>query len=112
MTAVHEAEGGGLLPPQWFLPPATSFLSRFAHSVGISDKGTRPNVHAFTNLSRILNDPELGGYKDPGHRNPYPGVVQTYGKTILKYVDQWTLDEELNKKSAGTYLDNGVALWC
>ncbi|KAF8202436.1 hypothetical protein BJ912DRAFT_944822 [Pholiota molesta] len=97
MTAVHEAEGGGLLPPEWFLPAATSFLSQFVYSVAISNKGTKPNIHAFTILSRILNDPELGGYEDPGHRNPYPGVVQAYGKTILKYLDKkveeliWTM---------------------
>ncbi|KAF9478257.1 hypothetical protein BDN70DRAFT_809156 [Pholiota conissans] len=98
LIAVYQAEGGGLLLAEWFNSPAPGYFSWLTSSVGILNDETRHDVHAFTIMARILEDPDLGGYENPGPKNPLPGVVHTYGKTILNYVDQWTLDGDVDKK--------------
>jgi hypothetical protein len=98
-AAVHAAESGDLIPSRWFTPPATDLVSRFAGSVRISENEGNPDVHAFSILSRVLKDPELSGFKAPGFQEPfYPAVIQQFGKTLVKYVDQWSLDGDLEKK--------------
>ncbi|KAF8202437.1 hypothetical protein BJ912DRAFT_944829 [Pholiota molesta] len=98
-AAVHAAESGDLIPSRWFTPPATDLVSKFAGSVRISENEGNPDVHAFSILSRVLKDPELSGFKAPGFQEPfYSAVIQQFGKTLVKYVDQWTLEGDLEKK--------------
>jgi hypothetical protein len=101
-AAVHEADSSDLIPSRWFTPPSIGLISRFAQSVRISGNEVKPDVHAFSILSRILEDPELGGFTAPAgfeyQENFYPAVVQQFGKTLVKYVDQWTLEGDLEKK--------------
>ncbi len=92
-----------MLPSRWFkTPSATDLVSQFSKAVGLADKEHKPDVHAFSILARVLNDPELQNIKPPvpGESAPsyYQGFVETRGRVISKYVDEWTLDGDLDKK--------------
>lgn len=74
-------------------------VSRFTEVVGFTNKDAIPDVHAFSILARVLKDPELGGFKQPPPQvNFFPKLIETYGDAIVKYVDQWTLDGNLEKR--------------
>ncbi|KAF9478258.1 hypothetical protein BDN70DRAFT_943917 [Pholiota conissans] len=96
-TAVHLADKGDLIPLKWFAPPDTGLIYKFT-GIRISAKEQK-DVHAFSILARILEDPELGGFPAPAFEEQfYPSVVQRYGTAIAKYVDDWTLEGDLEKK--------------
>ncbi|KAF8966045.1 hypothetical protein BDZ97DRAFT_1658223 [Flammula alnicola] len=85
-TAVHGGDSSRVIPSSWFIP--------------LTDKEPKQDIHAFSILARILADPSLGTFKepDPSQQRFYLDVMENYGDTIVKYVDQWTLDGELAKK--------------
>ena len=98
-TAVHRSESSKAVPSRWFELPSTGLVSRFTEVVGLTSKNSTVDIHAFSILARVLKDPELGGFKQPPPEvDFFPELIETYGDTIVKYVDQWTLDGDLEKK--------------
>ena len=92
-----------MVPSRWFETPGTTDLvSQFTKAVGFADKEHKPDVHAFSILARVLNDPELQNIKPPvpGGSAPkhYQEFVEARGSVISRYVDEWTLDGDIDKK--------------
>ncbi|KJA22195.1 hypothetical protein HYPSUDRAFT_139471 [Hypholoma sublateritium FD-334 SS-4] len=100
-TAVHRSDISKMAPPRWFETHGTADLaSQFTKAVGLADKGPTRDVHAFSILARVLNDPKFRGIKQPQVPVPiyYRDFVEAHGDAIAKYVDEWTLDGDLDKK--------------
>ncbi|KAG6843850.1 hypothetical protein H0H93_016897, partial [Arthromyces matolae] len=56
-----------------------------------SRHGRPGNVHVFTILSRILNDPELGNAQNTGIKM-FSDVMEAHGPTIIKHMTDWHVD--------------------
>lgn len=99
-SAVHPAEATQLHPATWWTTPTDTLSSRFASAVNIwgEGKADKKDVHAFTVLARLLADPALAPTKVPDMYGFFAETVRTHGESITKYVDQWTLGGDLQKK--------------
>ncbi|PPQ77390.1 hypothetical protein CVT25_010972 [Psilocybe cyanescens] len=96
-AAVHGASSTKVIPAAWF-NQYESLSSRFASAVGFGDKSAKKDVHALTVLARILADPIFAPTKVADMYGFYKETVETLGDSIRKYVDEWTLDGDLEKK--------------
>ncbi|KAJ3502581.1 hypothetical protein NLJ89_g8819 [Agrocybe chaxingu] len=56
------------------------------------------DVHAFTVLSRVLNDDRLAPTRAYSQLGLFQDVMDAHSPTISSYVDQWTLGGDLDKK--------------
>ncbi|KAH9482778.1 Baeyer-Villiger oxidase ptaJ [Psilocybe cubensis] len=95
-AAVHGASSTKVIPETWF-NQYESLSSRFANAVGFGDKSTKKPVHAFTVLARILADPIFVPTKVAEMYGFYKTTVELLGDSIKKYVDEWTLEGDLEK---------------
>ena len=86
-----------MIPSSWFEESETGLVSRFTSAVGLADKGRQPDIHAFTILARVLADPALAPLQF-GESKFYENTVENYGDHIVKHVNEWTLDGDLDKK--------------
>jgi len=86
-----------VIPSSWFEESETGLVSRFTSAVGLADKGRQPDIHAFTILARVLADPALAPLQF-GESKFYQNTVENYGDHIVKHVNEWTLDGDLDKK--------------
>ena len=96
-TAVHGPTSSAVIPSSWFDESEPGLISRLTSAVGLTDKSRKPDVHAFTVLARVLADPALVPLqldKDIF----YEETVKTHGDHIVKYVNEWALDGDLDKK--------------
>ncbi|KAF8903483.1 hypothetical protein CPB84DRAFT_1678024 [Gymnopilus junonius] len=97
-TAVHPADSTDVLPATFFSQSEDGLVSRFASTVGLGSQTDKKDVHAFTVLARILADPTLVLNAPPQELGFYQKVIAKHGESIVKYVNQWTLDGDLQKK--------------
>jgi len=86
-----------VIPEPWFNESEPGLVSRSASVVGFADNGPEPDVHAFTILARVLADPALAPLQ-PSEFGIYQETVEKHGADIVKYVNEWTLDGDLDKK--------------
>ena len=86
-----------MIPSAWFVESETSLISRFTSAVGLTDKGPKPDIHAFTILARVLADPALAP-RQFSEDEFYQEIVKDHGDHIVKYVNEWNLDGNLDKK--------------
>jgi len=86
-----------VIPSSWFDESDAGLVSRFASAVGLADKGLKPDIHAFTILARVLADPALVPLQF-GEAKFYQETVKNHGDYIVKYVNEWTLEGDLNRK--------------
>lgn len=93
---MHGASSTKVIPATWF-NQYESLSSRFASAVGFGDKSAKKDVHAFTVLARILADPIFAPTKVADMYGFYKQTVETLGDPIRKYVDEWTLDGDLEQ---------------
>ncbi|KIM44058.1 hypothetical protein M413DRAFT_68435 [Hebeloma cylindrosporum] len=96
-TAVHGPTSSPVIPSSWFDESEAGLVSRFASAVGLADKGPKPNIHAFTILARVLADPALAP-RQLNETEFYQKTVANYGDHIVKHVNEWNLDGDLDKK--------------
>jgi hypothetical protein len=96
-TAVQDTGLSQVIPPSWFNEPESGLVSRFSSAVGFTDKSPTPDIHAFTILARVLADPALTPLQSSEFEF-YKETVVNHGDDIVKYVNQWTLDGDLDKK--------------
>ena len=96
-TAVHGPSSSAVIPSSWFVESETSLISRFTNAVGLTDKGPKPDIHAFTILARVLADPTLAP-RQFSEDEFYQETVKNYGDHIVKYVNEWNLEGDLDKK--------------
>ncbi|KAF8151722.1 hypothetical protein B0H34DRAFT_801407 [Crassisporium funariophilum] len=100
-AAVHKLDSTSisLIPASSFEHTGVSLVSRFTQAVGMSDK-TKPTnkTHAFTILAKVLNDPRFTPGKQPDEFSFYIESVAKSGEAIREYVDQWSLDGDIEKK--------------
>ena len=86
-----------MIPSSWFEESETGLISRFTSAIGLADKGLKPDIHAFTILARVLADSALTPLQF-GEDEFYQETVKSHGDNIVKYVNEWTLDGDLDKK--------------
>ena len=86
-----------MIPSSWFDESETGLVSRFTSALGLVDKGRKPDIHAFTILARVLADPALVPLQF-SEDEFYEETVKNHGDHIVKYVNEWTLDGDLDKK--------------
>ena len=94
---MHSAGPSQVIPSSWFDESGPGLVSRFASAVGFADKDPEPDIHAFTVLARVLADPALAPLQ-PSEFGIYKETVENHGTDIVKYVNEWTLDGDLDKK--------------
>lgn len=86
-----------LFPPSLFSDAGKveSLVSQFASKVGLGDKGgAGKGVHAFTILARVLANPALAPVELKNPMGFYKENLDNSAETIIKYVDEWIVDEE------------------
>jgi hypothetical protein len=96
-TAVHGPSSSPVIPSSWFDESETGLVSWFTSAVGLADKGPKPDIHAFTILARVLADPALTPLQF-SEDEFYDETVKNHGDHIVKYVNEWNLDGDLDKK--------------
>ena len=96
-TAVHGPTSSPVIPSSWFDESETGIVSWFTSAVGLTDKGPKPDIHAFTILARVIADPALTPLQF-SEDEFYQETVKIHGDNIVKYVNEWTLDGDLDRK--------------
>jgi Questin oxidase-like len=96
-TAVCGPSSSPVIPSSWFDESETGLVSWFTSAVGLADKGLKTDIHAFTILARVLADPALTPLQF-SEDEFYEEMVKNHGDHIVKYVNEWSLDGDLDKK--------------
>ena len=99
-TAVHGPTSSPVIPSSWFDESEASLVSRFTSALGFADNNksrSEPDIHAFTILARVIADPALAPLQY-SENEFYQEIAKTHGDHIVKYVNEWNLDGDLDKK--------------
>jgi hypothetical protein len=94
-AAVHPRSAAALVPASFLETSAATTVGQAASrlkSLVLSDNGPSHDVHAFTVLARILNDPELGNIVNQEEQRMYSYIMDKHGDALLKHVKDWHID--------------------
>ncbi|THU95963.1 hypothetical protein K435DRAFT_778804 [Dendrothele bispora CBS 962.96] len=90
LTAAHRC--ASLIPRSLFEANTESLVSRVQNTLSLKSNPPKPQMHAFSILSRILRDPQFKLPKGSDLRAMYGHIVKELRDALFKFVNDWAVD--------------------